>query len=179
LLTAEGRPRAFIEFAPLQFLQAWTASIESARQLAPAGGIVVSRHFCELGKFRLQHSDGLTGEERELIRAFLGREQERQKRLRRDCPQSATQLDQGLAVLQFCDLLSLYLCCGAEGEADFPPGVTDRPVRITHPPGESGYRLDPSPFHSGSGSPLRLEVNARLYPPNGAPQERKLQFVLW
>jgi hypothetical protein len=179
LLTAHGRPRAFTEFAPPQFLSAWTASIESAQQLAPAGGIIVSRHFCELGKFRLQHSEGFPPDELELIRVFLAREARRQEALLGNCPQPAQQLDRWLAVLQFCDLLSLYLCSGAEGEADFPPVLTEHPVRIAHARNQDLYRLVPSPFHAaGPGSIVRLEVSARRYPENGAPQVTKLRFLL-
>jgi hypothetical protein len=179
LLTPEGRPRAFTEFAPPQFLSAWTTSIEGAEKLAPAGGIIVSRHFCELGGFRLRQNDDLCPDELELIRGFMGREEARQERLLRECPQPAQQLEQWLAVLQFCDLLSLYLCSGAEGEADFPPGLADQPVRVSHKHGEELYRLDPSPFQDGGGRrTLNMEVNARHYPSNGALNTTKLRFLL-
>jgi hypothetical protein len=179
LLTSAGRPQAFNEFAPREFLSAWTDSIAGAQEVGPAGGIIVSRHFCELGRFRLAQSERLGPDELELIRAFIAREEARQEALLGECPQSGAQLDQWLAVLQFCDLLSLYLCCGAAGEASFPPGGTDRPVRISHCHGEELYRLAPSPFQPASGERvLTMEVLASQYPANGAPQTTKLRFLL-
>jgi hypothetical protein len=56
-------------------------------------------------------------------------------------------LEQLVGVLQFCDLLSLYVCSGARDNAEFPQyfGVK---ARLTVETG--GYKLEPSLIESGS-----------------------------
>lgn len=179
LLTAEGKPLAFIEFTPQQAQQAWTASIEHAENLSPAGGIVVSRHFCDLGKFRLENGNHLAEDDRQSIVAFTEREHRRQQRLLAHCTYSAPQLDSWLAVLKFCDLLSLYLCSGAAEEVQFPVSLAGRLVRISRAPDGNLYRLDPSPFQAGpSPQTISLSVTARYYPAEDEPKLTTLVFLL-
>jgi hypothetical protein len=176
LLTDEGKPLAFSEFAPEQFLRAWTGSIEHAEAICAAGGVIVSRHFCELGRMRLA-GNGLTVEERQLIADFEVREEARQKRLLPQCSESAEQLDALLEVLKFCDLLSLYLCSGAQHEAEFRQKLTSQSVRVQR--SEGTYRFTPSPFQAGeSRRVVRLCVNARQFPSNGQPEVTSLSFLL-
>ena len=61
-------------------------------------------------------------------------------------------------ILQFCDLLSLYLCCGARSEAVFPQNIASRPVTVRRE-GEICV-LNPSPFAKG----LSLGVAAQRDP---------------
>ena len=180
LLEGEGKPLAFVECGPSEFVRAWTASIGQAEALSLAGGIIVSRHFCALGNFRLRNSGGLSEADRRLIAAFTRDEGARQQRLLAACSDSAAELDGWLEVLQFCDLLSLYLCSGAHRAAEFPQKMTARPVQIRYAPGEALYRLEPSPFQSG-GQPrlVSLAVRARAYPfANGNPELTTLTFNL-
>jgi len=177
-LGREGRPLSFMEYEAPDFVRAWSASINSAEAVCAAGGIIVSRHFCELGGLRLT-SGGLSDEHEQLIREFREREQARQHRLAADCPYSTQQLDALLEVLKFCDLLSLYLCSGISQEVEFPHRIADRPVRVGRYRNEDCYRFDPSPFQA-EGEPrlVTLGVTARYFPGNGAPKLTTLNFVL-
>jgi hypothetical protein len=47
-------------------------------------------------------------------------------------------------LLQFCDLLSLYLCCGSHAHVQFPQAVGSRSITLRRD-GELCL-LDPSPF---------------------------------
>jgi hypothetical protein len=175
-LSGEGKPLAFIEFEPEQFLRAWTGSIERAEAICAAGGIIVSRHFCELGRMRLA-GGGLTEEGRQLIADFEERENSRQARLLPQCSESAEELDALLEVLKFCDLLSLYLCSGAQHEAEFGQKLTSRPVRVRQ--SESMYIFSPSPFQAEeSRRVVNLGVRARQFPSNGKPEVTSLSFLL-
>jgi hypothetical protein len=179
LLAGDGKPMAFVEFAPAEFLRAWAGSIGQAEAVCPDGGVIVSRHFCALGKFRLQNNGGLNQTDRQLVRDFLEREQARQERLLGRCSCSAQELNALLEVLQFCDLLSLYLCSGAQNAAEFPQNLTDRPVQIWPSAGDGVYRLDPSPFQrEGDPRPLNLGVRARYYPPEAGTKQITLSFRL-
>lgn len=172
-LNAEGRPLSFFEIAPCDFLCAWTASIERAGQIAPIAGLIVSRHFCWLGRYRLQTSADAP-EVTAAVRVFLDGEAARQHRLRRRDRRPEAELQRLTAVLQFCDLLSLYLCCGARASVEFPHQPASRPVRLAWRDG--ACVLDPSPFREG----VSLGVTARRYPPDpSAPHTTSLAFLLW
>jgi len=179
LLAGDGRPLAFVEAAPRAFLRAWTGSISQAEDVCPEGGIVVSRHFCALGNFRLRGNTSLSQDDRQLIADFLEREQQRQQRLVARCACSAQELNSLLEVLQFCDLLSLYLCSGVPYAAEFSQPIADQPVQIWPSPGEDFYRLEPSPFqNNGSSRTLNLEVMAHHYPPELGTKLTTLKFRL-
>jgi hypothetical protein len=171
-----GKPLAFIEFGPEQFLRAWSGSIDRAEGICATGGIIVSRHFCELGNFRL--ANGVTGSDRECITAFIQKEDARQERLLQACPHAGQELDTLLEVLKFCDLLSLFLCSGAESEAEFPQEIASRKVRGRLEEDKT-YHFDPSPFQHGSESrTVRLAVAARRFPFDGDARCTKLSFAL-
>lgn len=179
LLTSDGRPLAFVEAGPAAFLRAWAGSIGQAEDISPAGGVVVSRHFCALGEFRLHNSGGLTQDDRQLIAGFLEREHQRQQCLMPRCSCSAQELESLLQVLQFCDLLSLYLCSGGPCAAEFSQPIADHPVQIWPTQGENLYRLEPSPFQSnGSSRTLTLGVMAHPYPPESGTKPTTLSFRL-
>jgi hypothetical protein len=133
-----------------------------------------------LGNFRLRNGAGLSEDDRQLIAAFTRQEGARQQRLLAACSHSAAELDLWLEVLQFCDLLSLYLCSGAQRAAEFPQKITDRPIQIRYSPGETFYRLEPSPFQSGDKRRIvTVAVPARAYPfANGNPETTTLTFNL-
>jgi hypothetical protein len=168
-LTETGKPRSFIEIAPPRFTLAWTGSIDRAEEVAPMGGIIVSRHFCWLAEGRLvMHTD--TEPDAALIRHFLEQEERRQQRLARLDPRH-DQVERFVSVLQFCDLLSLYLCCGADDDVEFPQAFNSRPVRLRREQG--ACVLNPSPF----AQPVSLAVAARRYPA-AAEAATTLPFLL-
>jgi hypothetical protein len=177
MMVDDGKPRSFIEFAPQDFLRAWKGSIQRAESVCAAGGVVVSRHFCALAQVRLKENMDDPAE-RQLILEFLAREAERQQRLSAESGISQRQSDDLLAVLQFCDLLSLYLCCGASEAVEFPQRFAAGPVRLERQ--AELYVLSPSPFQKDSG-PLRtlsLGVAARKYPAEGEPATSALAFLV-
>jgi uncharacterized protein DUF3891 len=139
-----GCPRSFIECTVPEFLEAWEKSIEVAASTGPAGGYMVSRHFVRIAE---QSAAQLSEPDRTHAAAFLKNESTRQRRLaaKQDC--SRDDLERLTDVLQFCDLLSLYVCSGARDSAVFPEyfGVK---VRVTVP--EEGYRLDPPLIEPGA-----------------------------
>lgn len=173
----DWKPRSFIEFPPADFLRAWTGSIERAEGICAAGGIMVSGHFCWLGEMRLREQvDGAA--DQQLVRSFLERETERQQRLASEHGVSTEESDALLKALQFCDLLSLYLCSGATEQVEFPQRFGDFKVQLKRV-GDL-YILSPSPFQLEEG-PVRtvsLGVPARKYPANGEPVVKTLAFLL-
>lgn len=160
LLTAAGKPRSFIEFEPAEFIRAWTGSIDHGASLSAVAGILVSRHFAALG----QHALRRLGREHEaVLRTFLGAEEERQEKLFAQCECSPEELDDGLKALQFCDLLSLALCCEVREEIEFPQCFGGTLVRMRFDHG--CYALTPSPLQEDArgAREVRVTVKARRH----------------
>lgn len=174
-LMAGGKPQSFIEIAPPDFLRAWARSIARAEQESALSGIIVSQHFCALGRYRLNLAD-LGDEDAKLIHDFLRAEGERQERLGLGKAGARDRAEQMLNALQFCDVLSLYLCCGAAAEVEFPQPVAGHKIRLR--PESRVQVLEPSPFQRSSGEKRTLElgVEARLYPSRGKPRQERIIF---
>jgi hypothetical protein len=138
----QQRPESFVEVPATQFLQAWEESIAAAQAVSPAGGYIISRHFCRIAK-----SHPKSGDNTKQVQQFLDRESQRQKKLLSKQTRGTRELELLTDLLQFCDLLSLYICCGARERVPFPEyfGVS---VRLT--PEESGLKLDPPLIAPGS-----------------------------
>lgn len=161
-LNAGGRPLSFLEMGVPDFLLAWTISIERAEEVAPIGGFMVSEHFCRLGEMRLSMNlDGPV--EREAIHQFLRAEGRRKERLAGRDRHSHAERAALVDALQFCDLLSLYLCCGAKHGVEFPQRFNQRRIRLWREGQE--YRTQPALFGAG----ISLGVAARRYPASGEP----------
>jgi hypothetical protein len=176
MLNGDGKPRAFTEFAPQQFTNAWRGSIERATKDSPLGGIIVSRHFVGLGEHRLQFVDE-PETNRQIVRDFITQERERERQLKSACACGEEHLDAMVKALQFCDVLSLFLCCGADEDAVFPQDFGHGPVHIHC--NSDCYTLSPSPFQEhGSSRPVSLGVSARLYPSEGEIRTTTLPFLL-
>lgn len=124
-LDSSRRPASFIDESPPTFVEAWTASIERCQEIAPIGGVIVSQHFCRLADFRLGCRKDAPDDTR-LLLGFLTAEDQRRRALLPACagydPAFLTD------VLQFCDVLSLYLCCGSEENVAFPQRFGGSPV---------------------------------------------------
>jgi hypothetical protein len=152
-----GKPLSFIEVSPPDFLRAWGASIDTAEHVCAAGGIIVSAHFRRLSHHRLNAAKD-SAEHVALLHQFDERETLRQQRLRPLTSVTDRDLASFLEALQFCDLLSLYLCCGAEEEVEFPQDFAAGRVRLRHRDGR--VELDPSPFQRGAdASPQQVELS--------------------
>jgi Protein of unknown function (DUF3891) len=167
----KGRPLSFLDMTPTEFLQAWTESIERAQQAGPLGGAVVSEHFCRLAENRLRsHSD--VPEDKQKLREFTESEKQRQQHLLMHEGESAEQIGKLTDVLQFCDLFSLYLSCGAAENVEFPQKFDGRTVRLVRE--AEMCRLDPPVLGNG----VSLGVTARRYPLFGAVEVTTLPFLL-
>jgi hypothetical protein len=170
-LDPQGRPLSFLELPPQEFLIAWTDSIVQAERVAPMGGVIVSQHFCRLAENRLQSRSDNQQDTRRLGH-FVQHEAKRQKHLLEQDPHTPEQLGVLTDVLQFCDLLSLYLCCGARDAIEFPQRFGRETIRLSRE-GEM-YRMDPSIFGDG----VSLGVTARRNPLFGAVEVTVLPFLL-
>ena len=181
-----ARPRSFLQAAAEEFISAWTASIERAEQISPLSGILVSRHFTRLGQTRAQAGASSADDERRLWR-FLTDEAQRRRLLEPRQSSTAAQICVLVDVLQLCDLLSLYLCCGARRPVQFPQRFADRCIRLRPQPPDpenggaseiesTAARLHPSPLQR----PLSLAVEATRYPAASAvPSMVAIRFLLW
>lgn len=170
-LNGRERPLSFVEVAVKDFLPAWLDSIKRAEEVAPVGGVLVSEHFCRLGRWRLQ-SVVDTPEDGAAVQEFLEREAKRQQQL-------SSRQDRGLEeilvlvdVLQFCDLFSLYLCCGARDVVEFPQKFNGQTVCL-HCDGEL-FRTEPPLFGGGAS----LAVRARRYPSQQESSSTALPVLL-
>lgn len=175
---ANGKPLSFLDFAPSDFLRAWRGSIERAEKVAPIAGAMVSGHFWRLGKNRLEWGvDGADG--RWLLLDFLESEQARQQRLLGGY--SREEFEFLTDVLQFCDVLSLYLCCGAPQDVEFPQRFGPEAIRLRREAARSQdqaavCRFGPSPFTAGG---VDLAVIARRFSSGVQPSTVMLPFLLW
>jgi hypothetical protein len=154
----QSNPRSFLEITPQIFLVAWRDSIAHAESVSAIGGILVSCHFSRLAEHRLRTVED-TSENAEQIQAFLLCEAQRQKRLAESGKRSAQEIEILVDVLQFCDVLSLYLCCGARATVQFSQRFGGHAIRL-HSDGEL-YRTQPALFGPG----VSLGVRARRQPP--------------
>jgi hypothetical protein len=142
----KGAPRSFVDCSANEFLFAWEKSIDIAASAGAAGGYIVSRHFYRLAEQRVAHSHGEDADTTKL-KAFLQDESRRQGHLAAKQEHTPEELETLTDVLQFCDLLSLYVCCGARDNAEFPKyfNVT---IRLSVEGGT--YKLDPPVLEPGA-----------------------------
>ena len=110
---------SFANTEPERFLPAWLGSIQAAQSAGQLGGLIVSAHFARLTRPYLESGKG-TPEQRAQVSQFLLREAARVERL---LPQAGLPLEETealIAVLQFCDLASLYLCANPVAPVELP-----------------------------------------------------------
>lgn len=138
---AKAKPYSFVAAHPRNTAAAWTGSIAIAGKASPLGGYLVSRHFAAIGQHHRAHVDAATGK---ILDGFLTQEHTRQQKLRKRLPQGDSELDRLVAALQFCDLLSLYLSCGLEGDVEFPQMIAGQAIQLRR--AGNGVRLAPNPF---------------------------------
>jgi len=150
------QPHSFVEMTVVDFLAAWTQSIEVAQTVSPAGGYIVSRHFWRLAEHRLKFAKD-TEKECKQLQDFFSAESQRQTKLAAKQKCSAQELEAFTHVLQLCDLLSLYFCSGAQDSVELPE-FFDAKIQINMEAG--GYRLEPAIIPSGT----EFAVAALRYP---------------
>lgn len=149
-------PKSFLDTEIAEFLDAWTQSIQVAQSAGAAGAYIVSRHFQRLAGHRAGAA-GDTERDCKNLQAFVTHESQRQKRLAAKQSRSEKELELLTDLLQFCDLLSLYICSGARERVEFPECFGFKPrlsVQV------EGYRLDPSLIETRG----KFSVAALRYP---------------
>jgi hypothetical protein len=164
-LNAEGRPLSFLDIKAGDFLRAWQGSIDSAEAVAPIAALIVSGHFHRLGKFGISLA-AYPEDDAQRVREFLASEEQRHPRWLRQQSRGENEVQYWTDVLQFCDLLSLYLCCGSQESVEFPQriGPSGETIRLQVQNGV--FVLTPSPL----AGEVELSVEAHSYPADaGAP----------
>lgn len=154
------KPKSFLDFQADQFLRAWIASIDTAEKFAPIGGFLVSRHFERIS----MRNDG---EDQNKLQNFRQREKQRQQRLNAKIRVEEDALEKLVDALQFCDLLSLYLCCGSRRSVSF-----DCPKLTLSRSGDE-YRLDPFPFREH----YQFSFSALRHPADGKPKSGATFYI--
>lgn len=110
-----AHPLSFVDMTVPEFLAAWTESIEQVAGATPLGGAAVSLHFSRLAEYRIRMRQDEPGQA-DRLEAFLRSEAQRRRHLTSSDDACLAPLTD---VLQLCDLISLFLCCGAEATGLF------------------------------------------------------------
>jgi hypothetical protein len=139
-------PKSFLDTEVAEFLEAWTKSVQVAQTVGPAGGCIVSRHFQRLAAHRLAATDD-KDRDRKQLQQFVDHETQRQKKLTAKQRRSTEELESLADLLQFCDLLSLYICCGACRNVEFPEYFGAK-IRLTVE--NTAYKFDPMLIEPGA-----------------------------
>jgi hypothetical protein len=158
-LNAEGRPLSFLEIKAGDFLRAWRGSIDSAEAVALIAALIVSGHFSRLGKFGISMA-AYPEDDARSVREFLASEEQRQCRLLRQQNRGESEVQYWTDVLQFCDLLSLYLCCGSQESVEFPQRIGPNGKTIRLQVQDGVFVLTPSPL----AKVVEFSVEAHSYP---------------
>jgi Protein of unknown function (DUF3891) len=155
------RPLSFLECGVTDFLTAWSGSIRAAEAVAPIAGYIVSGHFRRLAQHRLNFVHD-SAEDRQSLESFVASESHRQARLLASDGRDEAEALRLVTVLQFCDLLSLYLCSGSTRKSIFSQALFDNlDERITiRAVSATEFVLRPTPFTE----PLLLRVGAKAHP---------------
>jgi hypothetical protein len=133
---------------------------------------MVSGHFTRLARGRLQANadDDAT---QKMLRDFIGREESRQAQLEPTLEGSKAGFSEArgyIDLMQLCDTLSLYVCCGATSSVEMPQQFGGQRVRVRFDDGV--YETQPSLFGASKrlAEPLRFHVAARGFPSNELTQ---------
>ncbi|HSA93494.1 MAG TPA: DUF3891 family protein [Terriglobales bacterium] len=163
------RPLSFLDVPVMSMLAAWTGSIEAALSVGPLGGLMVAGHFLRLAR---SVAEMRPAADAALVQVFVRREEERRAHLFDRQSQTPQEVETLVDVLQLCDLVSLYLCCGSRQPVEFAraplplqlawdgdtavldPSPLSRRIRLTVP----AFRFPPQP---GESSPTRFTYDLR------------------
>ncbi len=170
-LNPDGKPLSFLEIKAGDFLRAWCGSIETSESVAPIAGLMVSGHFRRIGRFGLS-TGTYSDDDTQRIREFIAREEEREPRLSCLQGRSEREVEYWTDMLQFCDLLSLYLCCGSEESVEFPQRIGPSGEMIKLHVQDGVAVLSPSPF----GQEVEFSLEAQTYPAELHASSTKLSW---
>ncbi len=158
-----GRPLSFFEEAPAEIFRAWKDSIASATRIAPIAGILVSEHFSRIAR-DFSRAATTPPEISQVLTTFVERENAQQEELREQQSRDANEINLLVDVLQFFDLLSLYVCCGSREPVEFPQRFNRKNFRVYRK--ADTYRLEP-PLFAG---PTNFSIEAAAYPSSTTAQ---------
>lgn len=149
-------PRPFPALSTAETQPSWDACIAHGRSLSPLADVLISRHFTTLA-----------GDD-PARKQFVESEKERRNRIERDLPYAPVELDRWTGAIGFCDLLSLYLCCGAESDVQFPLAHPANPAskearKVTLSWAGGTPRFSSTIFKPGNG----IAVTVRTYDGSG------------
>jgi hypothetical protein len=159
----QGRPLSFFEESPANIFRAWGGSIAAATQIAPIAGILVSEHFCRIAR-DFSRSPTTPPEVVQALTTFVEREIAQQEDLRGQQSRSDGEIRVLVDVLQFFDLLSLYICCGSQENVAFPQRFNGKAFCLYREAGNC--RVDPSIF----AAPTRLTIRSWKFSQSGTSQ---------
>ena len=166
----QDAPKSFLEIEVAEFLIAWTQSIDTVQPICAEGGYIVSRHFWRLAEHRI--AAGVDRDrDRKKLQDFLSHETQRQMKLASKQSRSVEELELLTDLLQFCDLLSLYICSGARESVEFPKCFGAN-IRLTVE--KEGYRLEPPLFGRGA----QFFVAALRHPATKEVSGREIQVKI-
>lgn len=163
------RPPSFVAASAPQFVEAWTKSIDACEAVSAAGGYIVSRHFWRLAHDRVGSAHEGNQQDRRSLDVFLKNEAKRQKKLADGQSLTIDKLEELTDLLQFCDLLSLYICCGSSEKVAFPEYFG---VRMQAHNQDNSYTFDPPVLKSGT----ELAFAALRYPATKEESSRKIEI---
>jgi hypothetical protein len=169
-LTNTGRPQHFMQVTAEESIAAWTGSIKAAGEINRLGEYMVSAHFSRIGRTRIQMEVD-TPEDVRHLEGFVHEEEEWQAKHQPEIGLSEEKLSEYVDLLQFCDLLSLYLCCGTTQAAEFPQEFNCEKISIRYEDGV--YYTAPALF---ADSPQRFYLPVRVYPSPEAEGYTRIGF---
>lgn len=141
VLHESGVPVSFANTGPERFLRAWMGSIQASQSTGALGGLIVSEHFAHIGRPYLERGAG-TPEQRAQVERFLQGETAREERLLPQAGLPEEEIEALVAVLQFCDLASLYLCANPPAPVELPQALNGGRVQLSFEKG--AFRMRPS-----------------------------------
>jgi hypothetical protein len=136
-----GVPLSFANTEPAQFLPAWRGSIQASQSAGPLGGLIVSAHFARLSHPYLERGAG-TPEQRSQVEEFLHGEAVRVDRLLPQAGLPVEEIEALIAVLQFCDLASIYFCANPIAPVELPQVFNGSRVQLSFEQGS--FRMKPN-----------------------------------
>lgn len=168
-LTDNGLPQHFMQVPLDESLSAWTGSIKAAGEISPLGEYMVSGHFSRIAKLRMQMEVD-TQEDLSRLDNFIHEEEEAQERLGSSTRLQKQQLTEYVDLLQFADVLSLYLCCGSRDAAEFPQDFRGTRIQIRYEDGV--YITTPSIFSETQ----RFQMPVRIFPSKSGEGKTRIGF---
>lgn len=165
-----GRPKHFMAVEVEESLASWEGSIKSAGEDSRLGEYMVSTHFSRIGRARIQMEVD-TPEDQRKLQSFVEGEEEWQATHEGEIGLPKEQLLEYVDLLQFCDLLSLYLCIGSTQAVEFPQQFRGEKIAVRYEDGV--YYTSPGLFGE---TPQRFYLPVKIYPSGSGEGHTRIGF---